>query len=186
MKKKSWSNLTHRNHFPTKSTGILHLWISDGDGDEVVGSLVLFLFFLLPLCVLLAIHPSPTVALSLSLLLVWFWRWNCREEQVSTYGIKLCKWYDSCQRIDVMWWKHAHPSSFHVVGLVTQKGSSDMKLSCGSAEWSLFFITFLLSLLIFLFVFFSLDSFGVAKERRVDIQENNHIYKQKWTTAGTG
>lgn len=61
---------TNSPNFPIKSTGILHLWISDGDGNEVVGSLVLFLFFLLPLCVLLAIHPSPTVSLPLSLLLI--------------------------------------------------------------------------------------------------------------------
>lgn len=71
--------------------------------------------------------------------------------------------------------KHAHPSSFHVVGLVKQKGSSDMKFSCGSAEWSFFFVTFLLSLLIFLFVVFSLDPCGAATERRVDVQKYDHI-----------
>lgn len=58
---------------------------------------------------------------------------------------------------------YAHPKSFHVVGLVRENGSSDMKLSWKSAESSLFFISFLLSLLIFLFVFFSLDPCGAAK-----------------------
>lgn len=134
----------HRNHFPTKSTGILHLWISDGDGDEVVGSLVLILFFLLPLCVLLAVHPSPTVALSLSLLLVWFWRWNCREEQVSTYGIKLCSgmivvkewmWCDESTHIQAlsMWWDLLHRKGAQTWSypVVQPSGASSLSLfSC--------------------------------------------------------
>lgn len=76
-------------HFSTKCTEIVHLCISDGDGDEVVGSLESSLFFLLPLCVLLTLHASSTVSFSLPLLLVRFWRWNWREEQVS--WIKLFK-----------------------------------------------------------------------------------------------
>lgn len=75
------SQTNTENHLQPKITALVHLWIGDGDGDEVVGSLVPFLFFLLPLCVLLAIHPSATISLSLSLLLVRFCRWNYKQEE---------------------------------------------------------------------------------------------------------
>lgn len=59
---------------------------------------------------------------------------------------------------------YTHPSSFHVVGLVRENGSSDMRLSEISADLSFFFIRFLFSLLIFLFVFFSLNPPGTAEK----------------------
>lgn len=60
-----------------------------------------------------------------------------------------------------------------------------MKLSCGSAKWRLFFFTFHLSLLVFLFAFFSLDPCRVAKERGkiIYIFMNKHI---RLLTAGRG
>lgn len=70
---------------------------------------------------------------------------------------------------------YTHPSSFHVVGLVSENGSSDMKLSEASADLSLFFISFLLSLLIFLFMFFSPDLPGAA-EKRNKFQFNKKTY----------
>lgn len=60
---------------------------------------------------------------------------------------------------------YTHPRSFHVVGLVRENGSSDIKLSEVSADLSFFLINFLFSLLIFLFVLFSLDPAGAAKKR---------------------
>lgn len=60
-----------------------------------------------------------------------------------------------------------------------------MKLSCGSAKWRLFFFTFHLSLLVFLFAFFSLGPCRVAKERGkiIYIFMNKHI---RLLTAGRG
>lgn len=61
---------------------------------------------------------------------------------------------------------YTHPSSFHVVGLVRANGSSDIKSSELSADLSFFFINFLLSLLIFLLSFFSLDPDGADKKKK--------------------
>lgn len=77
---------------------------------------------------------------------------------------------------------YTHPSSFHVVGLVREKGSSDIKLSEVSADLSFFFINFLFSLLVFLFVFFSLDPAGAAKKKTITIQQTHimHTYEHEY------
>lgn len=60
---------------------------------------------------------------------------------------------------------YIHPKSFHVVGLVKANGSSNIKLPTVSDDWSLFFIRFFLSLLIFLFVCFSFDLVRAAQKK---------------------
>lgn len=61
---------------------------------------------------------------------------------------------------------YTHPSSFQAVGLVRENGSSDMKLFSASADFSLFFVSFLFSLLIFLLMLFSLGLSGAVRRRK--------------------
>ncbi len=74
---------------------------------------------------------------------------------------------------------YTHPSSFHVVGLVRQNGSSDIKLSDESADLSCFFINFLFSLLVFFFVFFSLDPVKATEKEKLQYNKTGKYHMEQ-------
>lgn len=132
-----------------------YLCVSDGDRDKIVGPLALFLLFL---CVLFTVHSSCTVSsLPLSLLLGWFWTGDWREE-FNVFSQKIHIWK---KQIRI----YTHPSSFHVVGLISENGSSDIKLMEMSEFLSFFFFQLFFSLLIFCLMLLLLKDAGVPKKK---------------------